>query len=90
MPTLKEILPTLTKAKLFTVLEAKDGFHQVKLDDASSYLTTFWTPFGLYRYLHMLFGISSEPEEFHTYAHNSSKSFWSRRHCVQYTGLWMW
>ena len=46
MPTLEEVLPTLSKAKIFTVLDAKDGFHQVKLDDTSSYLTTFWTPFG--------------------------------------------
>ena len=32
----------------------------MKLDDASSYLTTFWTPFGRYHYLRMPFGISSE------------------------------
>ena len=41
MPTLDEILPTLARAKVFTVLDAKDGFHKVKLDEASSYLTTF-------------------------------------------------
>ena len=46
------------------MLDAKNGFHQVKLDDASSYLTTFWTPFGRCWYLHMPFGISSAPEEF--------------------------
>lgn len=34
MPTLEEILPTLAKAKMFTVLDPKDGFHQVKLEDA--------------------------------------------------------
>ena len=31
MPMLEELLPTLTKARVFTVLDAKDGFHQVKL-----------------------------------------------------------
>ena len=51
MPTLEELLPTLSKARIFTVLDVKDGFHQVKLDEASSQLTTFWTPFGRYRYL---------------------------------------
>ena len=35
MPTVEEILPTLAQAKIFTVLDAKDGFHQVKLDEAS-------------------------------------------------------
>ncbi len=63
MPTLDEVLPNLANAKIFTVLDAKDGFHQVELDEASSKLTTFWTPFGRYRYLRMPFGISSAPEE---------------------------
>ena len=64
MPILDEILPKLANAKVFSVLDAKDGFHQVKLDESSSYLTTFWTPFGHYRYLRMPFGISSTPEEY--------------------------
>ena len=34
----------------------------MKLDDKSSYLTTFNTPFGLYRLKRMLFGIRSVPE----------------------------
>ena len=71
MPTLDEILPTLARAKVFTVLDAKDGFHQVKLDEASSYLTTFWTPFGRYRYLRIPFGISSAPEEFQRRMHTA-------------------
>ena len=69
MPTLEEVLLTLSKAKIFTMLDTKDGFHQVKLDDTSSYLTTFWTPFGRYRYLRMPFGISSAPEEFQRQMH---------------------
>ena len=46
MPTLKEVLPKLANAKLFSAIDAKDGFHQVKLDEQSSYHTMFWTPFG--------------------------------------------
>ena len=64
MPTVEEVLPKLAKAKVFTVLDAKDGVHQVKLDKESSLLTTFWTPFGWYRYLRMPQGISSAPEEY--------------------------
>ena len=71
MPTLEEILPTLSKAKIFTVLDAKEGFYQVKLDDNSSHLTTFCTPFGRYRYLRMPFGISSAPEEFQRRMHTT-------------------
>jgi hypothetical protein len=69
MTTLDDILPKLTKAKVFSVLDAKDGFHQVKLDTESSYLTTHWTVNGRYRYLRMPFGISSAPEEYQRRQH---------------------
>ena len=48
---------------MFTVLDAKDGFLRVKLDEDSSKLT-FHTPFGRYKWLRMPFGICSAPEEF--------------------------
>ena len=70
MPVLDEVLPKLSNAKIFTVLDAKDGFHQVRLDEASSYLTTFWTPFGRYRYCRLPFGISSAPEEYQRRMHD--------------------
>ena len=58
MPTLEELLPELSKARIFSSFHAKDGFYQVSLDEESSKLTTFWTPLGRYRYLRMPFGIS--------------------------------
>ena len=64
LPTLEEVLPKLSKTKVFTTLDAKDGFYQITLDKRSSKLTTFWTPFGRYRYLRMPFGVNAAPEEF--------------------------
>lgn len=63
-PTIDDVMPKLTKARVFSVADAKDGFLQVRLDKQSSFLTTFYTPFGLYRWLRMPFGIKSAPEEF--------------------------
>ena len=63
MPTLDEVLPRLANAKVF-VLDAKYGFYNVKLVEASSFLTTFNTPFGRFRWLRMPQGISSAPEEY--------------------------
>ena len=63
-PTIDDVMPKLTKARVFSVADAKDGFLQVSLDGESSYITTFYTPFGLYRWLRMPFGIKSAPEEF--------------------------
>ena len=69
MPTLEEILPKLSKVKVFTTLDAKDGFYQIGLNEESSKKTTFWTPFGRYKYLRMPFGISVAPEEFECELH---------------------
>uniref|UniRef100_A0A8C7YWC8 Gypsy retrotransposon integrase-like protein 1 n=1 Tax=Oryzias sinensis TaxID=183150 RepID=A0A8C7YWC8_9TELE len=64
MPTIEDILPDLSKAKVFTVCDVKSGFWHVKLEEESSYLTTFSTPFGRYRWLRMPMGISTAPEIF--------------------------
>ncbi|XP_058810928.1 uncharacterized protein K02A2.6-like [Topomyia yanbarensis] len=62
--TIDEILPELGKAKIFTTVDAKKGFWHVMLDEKSSKLTTFWTPFGRYRWLRLPFGIAPAPELF--------------------------
>ena len=64
LPTIDDVTSKLGKVQVFTVLDAKDGFLQVKLDEDSSKLTTFHTPFGRYKWLRISFGICSAPEEF--------------------------
>ena len=65
-----DVISKLGKVKVFTVLDAKDGFLKIKLDDKSSELTTFHTPFGRYEWLRMPFGICSAPEEFQRHVQN--------------------
>ena len=64
LPSIDDLLPDLANAKVFSVADAKNGFWHVELDTESSYLTTFGTPWGRYRWLRMPFGISPAPEEF--------------------------
>ncbi len=64
MPTIDDILPSLSKAKVFSVVDAKSAFWHIALDEQSSKLTTFATPFGKYRWLRMPYGISPAPEIF--------------------------
>jgi len=71
MPMIEEILPELSKAKVFSVADARNGFWQVKLDAPSSYLMTFWTPFGRYRWLRMPIGIATAPEEYQRRQHEA-------------------
>ena len=62
LSTIEGVATRLTGAKVFSVLDARTRFWQVKLDTRSSYLTTFNTPFGRYRWMRMSFGITSAPE----------------------------
>ena len=68
MPTIEEILPNLENTKVFSVLDVKDGFCHIKLDEESSMLT-FWTPFGRYQWLRLPFGLTSVPEVFQCKQH---------------------
>ena len=63
-PTLKEISHKLAEAIIFSKLVAKEGFWSVHLDTASSYLTTFNTHKGRYRFLHMPFGLKLSQDVF--------------------------
>jgi len=45
-PTIDETLPELSRAKVFSTVDAKNGFWHVQLDNVSSRLTTFNPPFG--------------------------------------------
>ena len=63
-PVIQDILPELTNVKVFSKADLKDGFLQIQLDEESSKLTTFQTPWGWYQYLRMPFGISPAPEYF--------------------------
>ena len=64
LPTVEHSLGQLAGATIFTKLDANSGYWQLKLDTPSSYLTTFITPIGRFRYLRLPFGISSAPEHF--------------------------
>lgn len=64
MRTLEDILPKLTDAKFFTKLDARSGYWAIKLEKESSFLTTFNTPFGRYRFLRLPFGLKSSQDEF--------------------------
>ena len=49
-PTLNDILPKLNNVKYMSIIDSSSRYHNLKLDEKSSYLTTFACPFGRYRY----------------------------------------
>ena len=53
--TLNGILPKLAGVKY--LIDVSSGCWNLKLDEQSSYLTTFSCPFGGYRYIRLPFGV---------------------------------
>lgn len=62
MKTVEEVASSIPGAKLFSVLDAKPGYMQIKLDNDSSYLTTFNTAIGRFCWLRLPSGIKSTEE----------------------------
>ena len=62
IPTAEDVQYQLSGKKLFTVVDMKDSYWHVQLDEESSYLCTFHTPWGRKRFKRMPFGISSASE----------------------------
>ena len=64
MHTLEDALAKLTGPKYFSKLDASSGYWQLKLNDKSSYLTTFNTPSRRYHFRRLPFGLISAQDEF--------------------------
>ena len=64
LPVLDDVLPELKDAKIFSKLDVKEAYWHVRLDEASSKLTTMITPFGRYMWKRLPFGLKVSSEIF--------------------------
>jgi len=64
LPNITEILDQLGQIQLFTVINFKSGFHQIKLSKDSRELTAFSTRQGYYQFKRLVMGLTSAPSTF--------------------------
>jgi hypothetical protein len=64
MASVDASLAMLDGGTVFSKIDANNGFWQIPLSLDSSYLTTFLTHKGRFRYLRLPQGLSSSPEIF--------------------------
>ena len=62
LPTTEEILDKMAGSKYFTKLDASNAYWQMKVDEETSKLLVFNSPYGRYRYLRVPYGIRSASE----------------------------
>ena len=61
---LEDILPKLTNAKYFSILDVKSGYWSLELDENSSYLTTFCYMYGWIYFFRLPFRLSCSSDIF--------------------------
>ena len=65
-PHIEDIINNMHSSSWFSEIDLENAYHQIPLDEESSQLTTISTPFGLYRYKTLPFGIKQCPSVFQT------------------------
>ena len=64
LPRITETLEALKGARYFCTLDLQSGYLQVKIKDEDQEKTAMTTPFGLFEYTRMAFGLKNAPSSF--------------------------
>ena len=75
LPRIQESFDALVGAQYFTTLDLASGYHQIAMHPTDQPKTAFVTPFGLYEYTRMPFGLATAPATFQRLMHGVMSDF---------------
>ena len=64
IPLTNELLDWLKAAKVFTTLDMRWGYYNVRIWEGDKWKTSFWTRYGQFEFLIMQFGLRNAPAAF--------------------------
>ena len=64
LPKIEDLFDQLTRAQVFSKIDLRTGYHQLKIRATDIPKTAFTTRYGLYEYTVMSFGLTNAPAYF--------------------------